>query len=163
MSPAASGEPGGQAPQSRSAMRWLPWLLLPLILIPLIRSIVRTSRPAGQVADTTTPAPAAGADSLPVYQPDSATPTQSTHAAPHKAHPATHHPDSAAKKEGLITKVGAEVDKLGGGNAPVTPEGQGAMGGEGPGGKAPTGADAPPTKPPATEGAMGGDGPPGKR
>jgi hypothetical protein len=142
-------------------MRWLPWLLLPLILIPLIRSIIRTTRPSGHVADTMVPADIA--DSLPVYQPDTATATPATHAAPHKTHPATHHPDSAAKKEGLLTKVGNEVDKLGGGNAPVTPEGQGAMGGDGPSGKAPTGTDAPPTKPPAAEGAMGGDGPPGQR
>ena len=160
MSDGASGEPGGTHREPRSAMRLLPWLLLPLILIPLVLAIIRTRRTPAPVADTTAPA---APDSVPVYQADSSPAVPAAHPA-QRTHPATQHPDSAksAHKEGLITKVGKEVDKLGGGNAPVTPDGQGAMGGDGPTGMGRASTDTAKPKGQPT-GAMGGDGPPGKR
>lgn len=152
MSDTPSGEPGRQP---RSAMRLLPWLLLPLILVPLVLAIVRTRRPATPVADTTASAPLQ--DSVPVYQDDSSQAIPAAHTRAHQPHPASSHADSAARhKEGLLKRVG-------GGNAPVTPEGQGALGGDGPTGMGRGGADTARPAVQAPAGAMGGDGPPGKR
>lgn len=158
MSGAASGEPGKPPREPRSALRILPWLLVPLVLIPLVWAIVRTTGKAAVAVDSTVTEPMS-MDSVPVYAPDSAAPAPARH--PHATAPHHASADSARHKDGLLKKVGREIEKAG--VEPVTPDGQGAMGGDGPTGKGRGVDTVTPIAPPAAAGAMGGDGPPGKR
>jgi len=142
--------------------RWLPWLLVLVVAIPLVRSCVRTREAQTAADSTTTPA------AQPVDPDTNFVPAPDTTP---KAHPEQRHVTRPAHKQPVhkdsLKKetLGENIDKLGGGPEPVTPAGQGAMGGDGPSGQ------AQPSKPakverekaPTSEGAMGGDGPTGKR
>lgn len=145
-----------EPPKARRTTRWLPWLLVAVIVIPLVRSCIRTR--AGTVTSIDSiAAPASVAPDTGFIPAPAATPSHEGEGA-RAEHRKAKHPDSVKRRESL----GEKIDKLGGGPEAATPPGQGAMGGEGRSGQAP-GGKVTPEKPPTTEGVMGGDGPRGKQ
>lgn len=141
--------------------RWLPWLLVAVVAIPLIRSCVRTRESQTAADSTRVPAVQPAPDTNFVPAPDSA-----RHAQPEQRHVTRPEHQGPVHKDSIKKEsLGEKIDKLGGGPEPVTPAGQGAMGGEGPSGQAQPqkSAKSEKEKAPTTEGVMGGDGPTGKR